>query len=1296
MLDANVLRIDPDNRVSLSVDSLTVGVKSGASKDDEDQVQSVKILNKVLFELESGQLLAIMGGSGSGKTTLLNTLSQRLNVKSRKLHFSGRVNYKVGKAYDQKIKNSYMYQDDFFLPGLTVFETMKFQADLRLPASATNNEKLHLINHLCTVLELDHLRDTQVTLFASQSTSLSGGEQRRVSLAVQLLSKPSILFLDEPTTGLDATSSFKLIMLLKKLASPEFGITIILSIHQPRPEISVLFDKICLLTRGGRMVFYGNFFDAEGYMSKIASKADLPYPHKNDNYIDRIMEMSVKDSSSEENEALSKVRIDKLVSLWNTHAASITSEEKVAHINSETQQFESNLARFHRPKSEVISFWTELNVLTKRSFILTYRDIGSLIALNGGALLLAVICGWIFYKPRPDIAGIRSITSTLYVMLEVIGFAPMFVEVERLYSTDGLFFYREYKENYVSIPGFILSRRLGKFLLEDISVSIIFGTITYFMWGLRIAEETGGTNSSSYFFIYLGITILTNFVGMASAMLCFALCNDFAIASLIMNAFYQLQNSACGFFVNASTMPVYVRWLKYIAYFWYAFGALTSNQYTGWMGDCPYSNKDRCKEYSGKYQLDVLGYPEDWVKQPICILLAWVIGFYILTAICFYFKPLEMEVAKSRPMPKTEDKDTQATNINNAARSNASLVGAQETSGLEMAVQKPLASTTYQPINVRIDNIELKVVTRNHKYSLIPTTSSERSLLNGVNTTFEAGTVNAIMGPSGSGKTTLLNFLSHRLPRSSKFASSGVLRINNTQVLSPAKLSTIAAYVTQHDHSLIPTLTVRETLTYQAQLRLAANKHDSIPQIVENLIRQTGLIDCADTMIGNEFIKGISGGEKRRVSISIQLLSEPRVLFLDEPTSGLDSKSAASTVSLLHKLALENGTTIILTIHQPSEELFNLFKSILLLARGGRMVYDGPASTIELYFEPFEFNFQKLSNKADYILDLVSHNSDEEKSTSEARVNFLVKNWREKHRPDATDAVTFSDEDSIIDLSQYTKKRLPFRVAMPVIFKRQFVNSLRAKDALISRTGQVIILAIIHTLFFAPLKNSREGIDNRLGLIQEALNLYYIGFLNNISLYPVERDVFYQEYKDGIYGVLEFSASYFLNELPTEIIPNLFFAALIVFVCGLPRTPEMFFSMFACAFISTNCGESLGIIINSAFDHLGLAVNLTSSLIIISIFMAGTMSLHMPPFFKALNWLSPMKYAVGICANLGFKLQDFDCGNAVCTLNSGDAVLQYYGLSANVNVYIGALVACFVVYRVLAITAVYLKVRYIL
>lgn len=1290
MISPKVLRVEPKDTIGLSIRGLTVAILKGEGN---------KILDDISLKLEPGKMMAIMGGSGSGKTTLLNTLSQRLNYTNKDLEFSGEIDYVAGSDQNQLslfVKNAYMLQTDCFLPGLTVMETLKFQADLRMPAKTTEDEKLTLIETLLEVLELQLLKHQIFCSFASSKSSLSGGEQRRVSLAIQLLSKPSLLFLDEPTTGLDTSSSLKLVHTLRKLASPEFNVTIILSIHQPRPEISVLFDKICLLTRGGRLVYYGNLIDSWGYFSLIDFLASHDVSTRN--VMEYIMDLSVKDTTSTEEKELESIeRINKLVLAWKSLQAGkdtaifTTTSSYLIDDKTTQKKLESNLKSFYDDsKAESKnSLFREITILTKRTFILSYRDKASLLALNGGSAILAIICGWMFYKPKQDIAGIRSLISCLYVMLEVIGFCPMFIEIERLWMVDLMFFYREHKENYVSIIGFIISRRLGKFLLEDLPLPLIFATITYFMFGLRI------DGSSSYYFIYFALTFLTHIISMSTALAVAALTPDFGVSATIVNLYYQLQNSACGYFVNAATMPVYVRWTKYITFFWYAFGALNANQFTDWMGDC---EGDNCTEYSGNYQLGVLGYPQNWITVPICILVAYFFMINIGAYIGLYYKDSNIKLAKTKVDRISKNEDKQAPEV------------VSNTDAPEDLDTSSWCESNNDTIDIDLQGITLDVMVKDKDhpsarksnlalFAKAPTVS--KTLLNDISAHFSANTVNAIMGPSGSGKTTLLNFLSSRLLKSSKYVRQGEIKFNGNQIVTNKELSEISAYVTQHDTALIPNLTVRETLYFQARLRLSPSEHSQIPHIINSLIRRIGLSDCADNLIGSEYKKGISGGEKRRVSIAIQLLSRPKILFLDEPTSGLDSTTACSILTLLNELASESNSTIITTIHQPSEDIFFKFSNVLLLAKGGRIAFNGPSSSTKEYFENLGFRCPANVNIADYFLDLVSSGLTETKEETQARVDCLVGKWQlqleEKLKLDSLEVTDSEREKTVrtIDIQKFQKVRLPVSVTFPVIASRQLLNSVRTPDVLFARAFQTVMLAIVHALYFSPLKNAQDGISNRLGLVQEVLNLYFIGLINNITLFPIERDIFYQEYKDGIYGPMEFSASYLINELPMEIVPVLFLAAMLVFVVGLPRTAGMFFSMFFACFVSISCGESLGIFVNSVFDHLGLATNILSTIIIIAIFMGGTMSVYMPPFFKGINYINPMSYAVGLVANLGFEDQVFSCKSGdTCELSTGDSVLEYYNLKKGLPGLFGGLIGCLFIYRAIAVITLYLKVKY--
>lgn len=1261
-----MLKVVPEDRVRLSVRHLLVLVPRdpGEVADGADSADkpSGKILDDISFDLESGNMLAIVGASGSGKSSLLNTLAQRFNVHSKRLQLLGSILLAAacGSLQDSAmaaINSAYLQQTDIFLPGLTVYETLKYKADLRLPASVHSSTKDKLIASLLNVLGLEHIRDKRILSFATQQTTLSGGEQRRISLAIQLLSMPPLLFLDEPTTGLDATSSLKLVQILRTLASPEFGFTILLSIHQPRPEISVLFDKLCVLTHGGRMVYYGSLVESSRYFANIGFQAS--------NNIDYIMQLSVRDTLTIEAERQSNLVIDQLVTAWKEHnyyePLNLTEQQQKAG-------FEATYKQLTLSQESRITLFREVMVLTKRNMLTSIRDIGSLLALIGGAIVLAITLGWMFYKPGSDLAGIRSTTSSLYVILEVIGFSPLFVDLVRLCLIDGVYYFSERQENIVSVPGFLISRRLAKLFIEDIPTSLIFSSISYFMWGLRM-EDGNGNRNVSYFFICAVITFLVYSIGMAMATFSFALAPSFPMASMISNIFYQLQNSACGYFVNAKTMPVYVRWTKYIAHFWYAFGGLTSNQYTDWKGTCRGSAQE-CVTYSGNYQLHELGYPKNWIAQPIGILIAWLVAFYIFAAIALYYHNGSSGVAKHKTNTIGDEVDTQTENRDEK-------VPASDQTDID----------NQEKVSIALENISMSI---QPKWWSIKK-PQPLTLLDNVSAEFAACQLNVILGPSGSGKSTLLKLLSNRISKSTAKKVSGSMKVNGSQDITPSQLATIAAYVDQSDDSLIPTLTVRETLFFQARLRLPEENHDKIPSIIISLMRKVGLLECADTVIGSSIRKGISGGEKRRLSIAIQLLSEPKVLFLDEPTSGLDSTTARTILTMLVDLAVQNNTTVITTIHQPSDDMFHEFGSVLLLARHGTMIYQGKPNSIQPYLELKGYFKPETMKVADFMLDLLSPTLEETPETIEARIQMLRTEWL-YHQKQKFDEQKYSGD---IDLVQYRHKRARFMVALKVITHRQLLNSWRSLDVVFARAMQTVLLAIIHTLYFTPLRNSQIGISNRLGLVQVVLNMYFVGFINNQSLYPIERDLFYKEYKDDIYGTCEFSVSYLINELPIEILPCFFFAALIVFGPGLPRNAGMFFSMFLTSFISMNCGESLGILVNSVVKHLGLAANVLGSIIMFALFMGGTMSLNMPPFFKGWNYINPMKYAVGICAELGFRNQVFDCpGNSDCPLSTGEKVLLAYNLELNVPRYFAAFVGCLVVYRVLATVAVYVKVRY--
>ena len=191
-----------------------------------------------------------------------------------------------------------------------------------------------------------------------------------------------------------------------------------------------------------------------------------------------------------------------------------------------------------------------------------------------------------------------------------------------------------------------------------------------------------------------------------------------------------------------------------------------------------------------------------------------------------------------------------------------------------------------------------------------------RVILDGLSGDATGGHLLALMGPSGSGKTSLLNALAFRVPKGPGAAITGSVYADGKRLEDPSEMARMSAYVEQED-ALFALSTIRETLLFGAQLRLGssaslAEKNAAVDAVIADL----GLVSAADTIIGNEQIRGVSGGERKRVAIGMDLLHDPRLIFLDEPTSGLDAFQALNVMSTLKDLALDKGRTVIASVHQ--------------------------------------------------------------------------------------------------------------------------------------------------------------------------------------------------------------------------------------------------------------------------------------------------------------------------------------------------------------------------------------------
>lgn len=241
---------------------------------------------------------------------------------------------------------------------------------------------------------------------------------------------------------------------------------------------------------------------------------------------------------------------------------------------------------------------------------------------------------------------------------------------------------------------------------------------------------------------------------------------------------------------------------------------------------------------------------------------------------------------------------------------------------------------------------------------------SDKVILKGISGVVKPGEILAMLGPSGSGKTTLLTALGGRLGGK----LGGSITYNNKTFSNSMKRN--IGFVTQDDF-LYPHLTVTETLVFTALLRLPNTLTNAEKtEQAKAVITQLELTKCKNSIVGGELLRGVSGGERRRVSIGQELLINPSLLFLDEPTSGLDSTTAQKIVKTLWDLA-GGGRTIVMTIHQPSSRLFYMFHKVMLLSEGNAL-YFGIVSDVMDYFSGIGYAPVVAMNPAEFLLDLAN------------------------------------------------------------------------------------------------------------------------------------------------------------------------------------------------------------------------------------------------------------------------------------------------------------------------------------
>eukprot|EP00736_Rhodelphis_marinus_P003815 Rmarinus@m.15278 len=573
-----------------------------------------------------------------------------------------------------------------------------------------------------------------------------------------------------------------------------------------------------------------------------------------------------------------------------------------------------------------------------------------------------------------------------------------------------------------------------------------------------------------------------------------------------------------------------------------------------------------------------------------------------------------------------------------------------------------LGGATKTPTKLEFDNLTYKVFVKDEDGNEI-----ERVLLTNVSGSANPGEVLAIVGPSGAGKSTLLDCLAGRIKESH---IEGSLRVNGrSMVVSMFRRQ--SGYVMQSDF-LFPLLTVKETLFYSARLRTTLSDYQ-IEIRVRQLLQELVLTKVADSAIGDTHeggLRGISGGERRRVSIAVDMVHDPNVLFLDEPTSGLDSTSAMHVVRALNTMAEQGGRSIILTIHQPSTRIMDLIHKVLVLANG-HVVYWGSFDNLVPHFKPLA---QEESNvrmtTLEYALDTI------EQYLRAKDLDAVVRHFQQSRGlKQARDRRKNRDEAPVIDIHDISGLDVSDFANEPkdevlILFKRAFTNTIRTKELFVARTALTFIIGFSVSTVFYQVDNDYEGIVERMAFFVYTIMALSYTMIDALPIFLHERDIFVRETSRGAYRPASYVIAYSLVFIPFILLQSVVFVLSCWWMVGLEGGVGEFFFYILLMWATFLQANALVMFLSGVTPDFLVGNTIYGALIPLMFLFSGFFlpKDDLPVFWLPFHYLSIIKYPFEACMlnEFGGDVY-FDCpvrnGVAVegCYL-TGDDVLDPYDL----------------------------------
>ncbi|KAL0429862.1 UNVERIFIED_CONTAM: ABC transporter G family member 36 [Sesamum radiatum] len=1169
--------------------------------------------------IKPSRMTLLLGPPSSGKTTLLLALAGKLDptLKTRgEITYNGHM---LNEFVPQKT-SAYISQNDVHVGEMTVKETLDFSArcqgvgsrydllselarrereagifpeaevDLFMKAIAMQGVESSLItDYTLRILGLDVCRDTIVG--DEMIRGISGGQKKRVTTGEMIVGPTKTLFMDEISTGLDSSTTFQIVKCLQQIVHLTEA-TIFMSLLQPAPETFDLFDDVILLSEG-QIVYQGpreniiEFFESCGFK--------CPERKGTADFLQEVT--SRKDQEqywADRSKPYRYIHVSEFAKRFKRYHVGLRLENELSVPYDKSRSHKAALVfkKYSIPKRQLLkaNFEKEWLLIRRNSFVYVFKTVQ--------IFIVAVITSTLFLRTqmhtRNEQDGAIYIGALLFSMIcnTFNGFAELSLTIQRLpvfYKHRDLLFHPPWA---FTLPTFLLR----------IPISVFEATV----WMVTTYYTIGFAPEPSRFFKQFLLIFAIQQMAAGIFRLIAGICRTMMIANTGGSLTLLLVFLLGGFILPKDQIPDWWRWGFWVSPLSYGYNAIVVNEMFAprWMNKLASDNTRRLGvAIMNNFQIFV---DKNWYWIGVGALLGFTLLFNVLfTLALMYLNPLgkpQAIISKEQAKEMEEEQeDTDGTPRLKTIKSKKdslprSLTSSDGNNTMEMAVQRMSSRSSVHELS-RNDNSSIGIArgVAPKRGMVLPFTPLAMSfddvnyfvdmppemkeqgviedklqLLCEVTGAFRPGVLTALMGVSGAGKTTLMDVLAGR--KTGGYIE-GDIRISGFPK-NQETFARISGYCEQNDiHS--PQVTIRESLIYSAFLRLPKEVSDEQKMaFADEVMDLVELDNLKDAIVGIPGVTGLSTEQRKRLTIAVELVANPSIIFMDEPTSGLDARAAAIVMRTVRN-TVDTGRTVVCTIHQPSIDIFEAFDELLLMKRGGHVIYAGPlgqhSQKVIEYFEtiPGVPRIKEKYNPATWMLEASSVATEARlgldfaeyyKSTSLYQRNKALVEELSMPAPGAKD-LYFSTQYSQPTWGQFKS-----------CLWKQWWTYWRSPDYNLVRYFFTLACALlVGTIFWRV--GTKKNTDTDLLTIIGAMyaSVLFLGINNCSTVQPVvavERAVFYRERAAGMYSALPYALAQVIVEIPYVLIQTTFYTLIVYAMVSFEWTAAKFFWFYFVTFFS--------------------------------------------------------------------------------------------------------------------------------